>query len=221
MNKFLRFLALAAILIFLSITLTMFTQAQNIPGTQNPAVEFDCSTISDVPIAECQALVALFNSTNGPAWTNHANWLETTTIANWYGVTVSGGSVTGLELAENLLSGPITTQLSSLSGLQKLYLDSNQLTGTIPPDLGNLTNLQHLKLNSNQLSGPVPTTLGNLANLIMLNLSNNQLSGTIPLELLGLVNLQELNLSGNQLSGTIPEGISNLTQLTILEIGFN
>lgn len=30
---------------------------------------FDCSAVSEIPQTECEALVALYNSTNGPSWT--------------------------------------------------------------------------------------------------------------------------------------------------------
>jgi len=41
---------------------------------------FQCSDTMDVPQTECEALVALYNSTNGPSWTNGTNWLTGTTV---------------------------------------------------------------------------------------------------------------------------------------------
>ena len=35
---------------------------------------FTCDGVSEIPRAECDALVALYNSTNGPGWTNN-DWL--------------------------------------------------------------------------------------------------------------------------------------------------
>ena len=102
-------------------------------------VEFDCASVTEIPQVECEALVALYNSTNGPAWTYSTNWLVTTTPSNWYGVSVGGLHVTGLDLYHNQLSGAIPAELGNLTNLQDLHLSYNQLNESIPPELGNLT----------------------------------------------------------------------------------
>jgi len=43
------------------------------------AATFDCSSITEIPQGECQALVALKNSTDGPNWTDNSGWLQTNT----------------------------------------------------------------------------------------------------------------------------------------------
>lgn len=56
------------------------------------------------------ALVALYNSTDGPNWTEKTNWLSGDPCGNnWYGVTCNTGgtAVTSLDLADNHLSGSI------------------------------------------------------------------------------------------------------------------
>lgn len=98
------------------------------------------------------ALVSLYNSTDGPNWTN--KWNLDQPIDTWYGLT-----------------------LNSVGCVNKIYLWGNGLNGTIPPELGNLSGLTSLNLIYNQLSGPFPPELGNLANLYYLGLANNQLSG--------------------------------------------
>jgi len=40
---------------------------------------FSCSSVAEIPQIECEALVALYNSTNGPGWTANTDWLHTTT----------------------------------------------------------------------------------------------------------------------------------------------
>ncbi|OFX13463.1 MAG: hypothetical protein A2Z18_09125 [Armatimonadetes bacterium RBG_16_58_9] len=52
-----------------------------------------------VPDIEYDALVTLYNSTNGSGWRDRTNWLTPRTP--WHGVDVTFGHVTGLEL--NLL----------------------------------------------------------------------------------------------------------------------
>jgi Leucine-rich repeat (LRR) protein len=186
-------------------------QAQ--PAAPASPVLFDCTGVSEIPQAECQVLVALYNSTNGINWNNKTGWLVTNTPCSWYGVLCASGHVTQLNLGSNQLSGSIPSQLGNLANLQWLYLYSNQLSGSIPPQLSNLANLQGLWLYNNQLSGSIPPELGNLANLRELYLYSNQLSGSIPPQLGNLANLQELLLDSNQLSGSIPPELGNLASL--------
>ncbi|MDM8520113.1 clostripain-related cysteine peptidase [Anaerolineales bacterium HSG6] len=181
----------------------------------------ECLGVTEIPQAECEALVVLYDSTDGDNWTDNTGWKITNTPCSWYGVSCSGGNVTSLRLDRNQLTGTIPTELGNLANLTGLYLYENQLTGTIPTELGNLVNLTELRLNSNQLTGTIPTELGNLVNLPSLNLSYNQLTGTIPTELGNLVNLTSLSLKKNQLTGTIPTELGNLVNLTELSLGNN
>ncbi|MEE9464029.1 MAG: leucine-rich repeat domain-containing protein [Candidatus Neomarinimicrobiota bacterium] len=160
------------------------------------------------------ALVALYDSTDGANWTT--TWNLNTPVNTWYGVTVSGGQVTEVNLNQSNLNGPIPAELGNLANLTYLYLGSNQLSGPIPAELGNLANLTQLNLSSNQLSGSIPAELGSLDNLTSLCLDHNQLSGSIPAELGNLANLTRLYLSSNQLSGSIPAELGNLANLTRL-----
>ena len=170
------------------------------------------------------ALVALYNATNGPGWNNNENWLSEAPLDQWSGVfTDCDGSLTHLVLIGNQLAGPIPSELGSLSNLTELQLLGNELTGPIPAELSNLSNLTLLGLEDNQLTGPIPSELGNLAaNLQVLGLGGNQLTGTIPSELGNLAaNLQVLGLGGNQLTGPIPPELGNLSNLTVLSLANN
>ncbi|MFN8495673.1 MAG: Calx-beta domain-containing protein [Caldilineaceae bacterium] len=182
---------------------------------------FSCSNVTEIPQNECEALVVLYNSTNGPNWTNHSNWLVTTTPCSWYGIVCRNNYVNALTLTENQLSGDIPTQLINLTNLENLDLSINSLTGNIPAQLGSLTGLSWLKLGENQLNSNIPPELGNLSNLLELSLNDNQLSGGIPSQLGNLHNLTTLDLYGNQLSGEILSQLGNLTGLTSLSLGYN
>ena len=110
-----------------------------------PPAEDDSSDRQASP--DRDALVALYNATDGANWTNNTNWLGDAPIGQWYGVTTNAsGRVTELDLKENWLSGTIPPALGNLANLTILVLYNNQLSGTIPSALGNLANLQRLFL---------------------------------------------------------------------------
>ena len=176
----------------------------------------------NVATTDREALVALYDATDGSNWTTSTNWKTTAPLKDWSGVTApAGDSVIILSLVYNNLSGIIPAQLGDLTNLRILRLADNQLTGSIPATLSNLTNLSSLFLADNQLTGSIPPELGNLTNLWILYLSNNQLSGSIPAQLGDLTNLRILFLGSNQLSGSIPAQLGDLTNLTGLLLGSN
>ena len=172
------------------------------------------SGFARLPSPDRAALVALYNATGGPNWTNNANWLTFAPISQWHGVTTDGnGRVTNLDLNDNLLTGTIPAQVGNLSKLQRLNLTRNQLTGAIPSELRNLSSLEILALGGNQLTGTIPTWLSTLSSLQELYLWENELTGTIPSELGSLSNLRVLSLSGNQLASEIPPELGRLASL--------
>lgn len=190
------------------------------------APQWSCAGVSQIPLAECQALEALYTSTAGAQWKDKAGWLVTNTPCSWYGVTCQAGHVSEINLTNNNLAGPLPAQLSSLVSLQVLDLMNSEATvgglvGSVPAGLGSLTQLRTLNLTGHQLTGPIPLQLNNLAALRILNLSNNNLSGTIPAGLGGLANLQTLALNNNQLSGAIPLELANLSNLQRLLLANN
>ena len=190
------------------------------PGARGQS-EFLCTDVTAIPVAECQALVALYDSTNGAGWVFNNYWLVDLNPDEWYGVTVESGVVSQLILPENGLLGVIPPDLRSLTGLVHLDLSSNQLSGEIPLALGSLSNLAYLYLDHNQLSGAILGELGDLTSLVHLYLSDNQLSGAIPPQLGNLTNLTYLDLGSNQLSGEIPTELGNLSILAHLYLNSN
>lgn len=140
----------------------------------------DCAAQSSLLQSECEALLALYNSTNGPSWTNNTRWNTNDTPCSWTGITCSSGHIITITLWSNNLIGNLPPKLGNLTSLQKLHLGYNQLSGSLPPEWSQLVNLQWLYLHNNQLSGNLPPEWGQLASLQTLELSNNQLSGNLP-----------------------------------------
>ena len=185
---------------------------------------YDCTSQSTIPQSECEALVTLYNSTDGDNWTDNTNWLTGEDPCAWFGISCVAGSpgyVDKIELGVNALSGTIPTEIGVFSNLTELWLHYNSLTGSIPAELGDLSNLVKLSLINNQLTGSIPPELGGLDSIDMLVFSVNQLTGSIPAELGSLSNLTNLNFKDNQLTGTVPEELGNLSLLTKLYLQDN
>jgi Leucine-rich repeat (LRR) protein len=206
---------------------------------------FSCAAVTEIPQSECEALVALYNSTNGDSWTDRTGWLQTLTPCSWTNVVCQGGSVTKIYLANNNLTGSLPSELGDLSNLtnfepwgnqiggsipaalgslanmQQIWMPANAFTGPIPPELGNLGQLRVLNLGGSQLTGPVPAELGNATSLTQLHLWNNDLTGEIPASLGSLTSLQYFNLEGNDLVGSIPAQLSTLTNLVQFRLSNN
>ena len=180
-----------------------------------------CLTVTEIPIAECEALVNLYNQTNGTTWQKNTGWNKNNTPCQWWGVTCDNGHVTKLYLENNNLNGPLPDSLGQLNQLQELALSGNQLNGSIPDSLEHLIRLQVLYLSGNRLDGSIPNSLGNLRKLQGLYLNNNQLQGSIPESLGNLEFLQTLSLNNNQLNATIPDSLGNLTRLQGLDLSHN
>ena len=66
-----------------------------------PALAYSCTGIPD---EECNALHALYESTNGDGWYDNTNWLSSSPAGTWYGITIGDGHVTGIELWHNGLN---------------------------------------------------------------------------------------------------------------------
>ncbi len=201
------------------------------------------STGSAVNTQDSLALVSLYNNTGGPSWNNNSNWLAGA-VHTWYGITVTGGRVTEINLASNNLTdtlpaaigdldslknlilehnnltGPLPAEIGNLKAVQGFNIWENQISGSIPPEIGNMTSLTEIYFESNSLSGSIPPELGNL-DLLNLNLMNNQLTDTIPESIYNCKNLQGLILGSNQLTGEISDSIGNLTNLQVLFLNDN
>jgi Leucine-rich repeat (LRR) protein len=122
------------------------------------------SSAQAVEVGDSLALVDLYNSTGGPSWVNHTNWLTSNPVSTWYGVS--------------------TLVLVDSPRVFALSLQGNNLIGTLPASIGNLTGLSFLTLPYNKLSGSLPSTLPNMVTpsfpSCTIDVSHNELTGMIP-----------------------------------------
>nr|MBP6374102.1 Two component regulator three Y domain protein [Flavobacterium sp.] len=142
-----------------------------------------------VSTKEKEALVSLYQATNGSQWTH--TWDLTSPVHTWFGVVIKNDKVVSLDLS------------------------NNHLVGTLPEAITELVHLQKLNLFRNEVAGVIPASISNLKDLKYLNLSFNKLGGTIPSQLRDLTNLQSVELFMNELTGAIPTQIGNLKQLKV------
>uniref|UniRef100_A0A7N2KNG8 Protein kinase domain-containing protein n=2 Tax=Quercus lobata TaxID=97700 RepID=A0A7N2KNG8_QUELO len=117
-----------------------------------------------------------------------------------------------LSLRSNLLSGNLSSDITSLPSLQYLYLQRNNFSGEIPTSFS--AQLIVLDLSFNSFSGNIPPTIKNLTQLTGLSLQNNTLSGPIPA--IDLPRLKRLNLSYNHLNGSIPLPLQKYSNSTFV-----
>lgn len=151
-----------------------------------------CSQVTEIPSAECAALVAVYRSMNGSQWRNAGGWMVSEQPCEWFGVECRDGYVIEISLRDNLLSGIIPPEIGNFQRLQYLELDGNQISGNLPSEIGRLELLRGLNLRNNQLRGTIPDTVGNLTLLEWLFLSENDFEGVLPASLASLSHLHTL-----------------------------
>ncbi len=195
--------------------------------TPEPAFPADvfCNDVTEIPQIECEALVTIYNFTDGENWSYqdpretspYIAWLETKTPCSWKGIQCTDHHVTEIHLDGVGLIGGLPSEIDNLSNLTILDLEFNHLS-SLPPEIGNLFNLIILDLWSNSLTS-LPPEIGNLSNLSWLALADNNLTA-LPPEIGSLSNLTTLRLFYNNLRSLPPE-IGNLTNLTYLDLSDN
>ena len=171
---------------------------------------------------ELEALVALYNQTDGSNWSQNTNWMTNTPLGSWFGIeSDASGRVEYLELQNNNLEGSLPAEIGQLSSLIWIDLASNKLSGTLPAEMGRLSKLAVLNVHANQLSGSIPPELGRIELLSTLRLSHNQFSGRIPSELGQLRILRNLYIGFNRITGTLPQELGKLIELDVLSLAGN
>lgn len=168
---------------------------------------------------EYQALKDLYTSLSGSGWVNKTNWPATwpPTASNvqfrtWFGVTVTNGDVTALNLPANNLEGTIPASIVNLQKLQTINLSANQIFGALPAI--ELPQLTALNIEDNQL-----TAIGDL--YLLTNKAN--LNITAQNNLLDFGDLEK-NFTG---AGTTPfqsftfapQGMLGAAQLVTWQVG--
>ncbi len=168
----------------------------------------DNSWSLDIPVAECEALVSLYNTNNWSSWYNNTNWWTSTTIcSSWYGITCTPGIVKHvfqIDLSSNNLSWTISS-LIGLPNLSSLYLAWNNITSI---SMIGAISLQDIHLEHNKL-----TSIPNLAGLPLnyLHLEYNNITSIPTNVFAGLSSLQAMYLDHNNITAIPSDAFSGLS----------
>lgn len=202
------------------------------------------SAHAQVPQSERDALNALYAALDGPNWSVQTNWGSGAPVDDWYGVNVTGNTVTEiflnnnglsgtmpdlsdlpglsiLRLQQNDISGDISTILDDIPGIRILDLSSNNITGNLPASIGTMTDIFNVNLSDNGITGSIPVEIGDATTLGYLSIYENNLIGSIPSTIGQLTSLIELKLYGNTLSGSLPAELGDMTALEDLNLSGN
>ncbi|KAL3748725.1 hypothetical protein ACJRO7_009894 [Eucalyptus globulus] len=151
--------------------------------------------------------------------------LEDGNCCSWEGVKCDEGMgyLTGLDLSESCLSGPIDSKASlfRLPHMQSLNLAWNDFNlSQIPSAIGGLVKLTSLNLSSSNFEGQIPSQVLKLTNLTSLDLSQNYglelRNPSVETLVQFLTKLEHLDLSSLNVSAPVPDAITNLSSLTSL-----
>ncbi|KAI4352264.1 hypothetical protein L6164_006533 [Bauhinia variegata] len=147
----------------------------------------------------------------------------TTSILPW--LLNYNNSLTILLLSENSLSGPIPHAFGNFGFLKQLELGSNKFKGGIPQSLWDICSLSQLSLYDNNLSVEIDELIPKFPkcakkSLQYLSLSSNNITGAMP-DFSQFPSLKELRLDQNHLNGTLSGRIGQLSNLEVLNVGYN
>ena len=108
----------------------------------------DCTVMDNMGLTnDCEALLDAKGDLGGDL-----NWDADTAMADWEGVTMSDGRVSGIWLRDEGLDGSVSAALGRLDMLTVLNLHTNSLSGEIP-DLSGASMLEELYLPNNDADG--------------------------------------------------------------------
>ena len=89
---------------------------------------------AEVSQVEKNALIQLYNATNGANWTS--KWDLKAPVTSWYGVKVQADKVVSIQLQNNNLVGTLPSSIGDLRSLEVLNLSFNKNDSIVPFTLG-------------------------------------------------------------------------------------
>ncbi len=118
---------------------------------QSKSIVIGTNMINGVVEQDYNALVDLYNSTNGSAWNNNKGWLSDIDVSEWYGITVNRARVVNIGLSNNNLNGELQETLGNLDKIGSIDMSYNSIKGQLPTSFSNFSN-PYLYFNNNSIS---------------------------------------------------------------------
>jgi len=183
---------------------------------------------SAVTEEERLALVAIYESTDGPGWVDNSNWLSGDPChptRPWFGLYDESGvlpctDVIGeIRFDSNGLKGSLPDVFAPFSTVRTVRFLQEGITGQIPASLFLPPKLEVLNIYDCSVSSTIPSQVGLASELRVLHLSNPPLTvrrrfhGSVPSEIGKCTKLEEISLSGNRLSPPLPREMRNLKSM--------
>ena len=176
-------------------------------------------------LAERDALIALYNATDGPHWKDNTNWCSDKPLSEWYGVYLSGERVSELNLEFNGLNGTLPAELSNLKSLKRLVIAESEGRISNMEAIFGLPALESLEFGIGSLSDyevyksrmfAVPSGIGQLKNLKRVSLTG--INEDLPEDFFELNRLEELYLYSFNTGRPLQAGFGKLKELRIFHI---
>ena len=185
-----------------------------------------------------EALVALYNYTDGDNWRNNSGWDINTVPSSmeefnqWYGLTVSNGNLVEINLSGNGLDfdyrGNSWKGFGNLSDLKELDLSKNPDhwidNNDFLKEVLKISGLEKLDLRGTRRSQDydridiLSEVAENLLNLKYLGINKEGFGSWMSPEIGNLKNLEHLDLSDNIFRGLIPPTVKSLSNLKYLNL---
>lgn len=170
--------------------------------------------IKGIEMTEKEALIALYEATDGDHWAVNTNWCSDKPLSQWYGITTNKeGKVTEINLSENRLNG--TFELSNFQALTKIECGNNTFDkNTSTDNTINEVTVQKCPqlLTINFANSSLKEFIAKNCDMLKtLNVTQNSLT---ELDLSEYTLLYGLHIDKNQISKLT--GLSNLSNLHML-----
>ncbi|WP_065218294.1 MULTISPECIES: PL29 family lyase N-terminal domain-containing protein [Butyricimonas] len=167
---------------------------------------------------EREALMDLYNATNGTSWTKQTNWGSDKPVSEWHGINCrKDGTIYEIDLGSNNLSGELPASIGEFDKIFFIDLSENQLTGALPQEIGNLKQLLSLKISRNNFTNLDALKL--CPSISLLEIGVNKFSNPDNcFEIISqLIHLDYLSMFGNaNFCGPLPPSITKIMDLPLL-----
>jgi Leucine-rich repeat (LRR) protein len=189
------------------------------------------TAFTQVTFSDSIALVALYDSTDGPNWSKQENWLNGP-VDIWQGITVENGRVTEIDFSNTGLNGMVPDSIFNLDALKEFSFRESNAQLDLDQRMGGWSNLELINVSGNMVTvdlpslclmpmlhsitffsmhvgGEIPDCFQDLP-LKRLSMANAQLdSALLPDFIDSIPTLTNISLRGNQFYGPIPDAYCN------------